>query len=344
MLDFLTIMKAHGYYQDARWNRSDFKYTFESGSIIEFFGVEQPKKVHGPRRDRLFINECNNVSFQVFEQLEVRTRQTIFLDWNPTNEFWFYTDVMGKRDDVDHVILTYKDNEGLESSIVASIEQRRTRKGWWKVYGEGQLGEVEGKIYRDWQPIDEIPHEAKLVRGGQDFGYSSDPAAAVNVYGWNGALIIDEVMFQKGLQNKQIADIWLNVEDRTLIIGDSSEPKSIDEIYSYGVQIIGATKGRDSVRFGIQVVQGKRIFVTRRSVNVWKEYRNYLWETDRNGKVLTTPEHEWSHSMDAIRYAIASLEPDPLKVEPEYEQQPYEPTSEYERSGFSQDNDSMHAV
>lgn len=306
--DFLAIMMDHGYYKDNLWNKTDYTYTFETGSKIEFFSVDQPGKVRGPRRDRLFINEANNIPYEAFDQLEVRTKEFIFLDWNPTNEYWFYDQVVGKRDDYEHVILTYKDNEGLSKEIVDSIEQRKERKGWWDVYGLGLLGEVEGKIYKDWAIIDDVPHASRLERRGLDFGYSNDPSAIVDVYYQDGGYILDETLFQKGMSNKQIADTILNSRiPQTLVIADSAEPKSIDEIKSYGVNILPAEKGPDSVNSGIQLVQAQRISVTKRSTNIIKEYRNYLWETDKDGKVLNIPEHTWSHSMDAIRYALTSL-------------------------------------
>lgn len=306
MRDFLLILKEHRYYNDNRWNKSDYTYTFETGSKIEFFSADQPGKVRGPRRDRLFVNEANNIPFETFEQLEVRTKEFIFLDWNPTNEFWFYEEVKDRRDDIDYIILTYRDNEALDQAIVASIEQRKGRKGWWQVYGEGQLGEVEGKIYRDWQIIDEIPHEARLERYGLDFGYSNDPSAIVALYYYNGGYIVDEVTFLKGLSNKQIADTLLNLK-QALVVADSAEPKSVDEIKSYGLNIVGAEKGKDSVSYGIQLVQDQQMSITKQSVNVIKEYRNYLWMTDKDGKILNEPEHTYSHSMDAIRYAISSI-------------------------------------
>lgn len=303
--DFLNIMQEHNYYDDKRWNKTDYTYTFETGSKIEFFSVDQPGKVRGPRRDRLFINEANNVPYESFDQLEVRTKEFIFLDWNPTNEFWFYEEVV-KRSDVEHLILTYRDNEGLSREIVDSIEQRKDRKGWWQVYGEGLLGEVEGKIYKDWAILDEIPHHARLERYGLDFGYSNDPSAIVAIYYYDGGYILDEITFLKGLSNKQIADTILN-QPQALVIADSAEPKSIDEIKAHGVNIQAAEKGADSVRNGIQLVQDQRISMTKRSTNIIKEYRNYLWETDRDGKILNEPEHTFSHSMDAIRYALTSL-------------------------------------
>jgi phage terminase large subunit len=310
MRDFLGILKEHGYYKDSRWDMTNSVYTFETGSQIEFFSVDQPQKVRGARRDRLFINEANNIPFMAFEELEVRTKQFVFIDWNPTNEFWYYTNVKGERNDVEEMTLTYLDNEALSAEIVASIETRKNRLGWWKVYGLGQLGEVEGRIYTGWNlEQDGIPHEARLERYGIDFGYTNDPTAIVAIYYYNGGYILDEIAYQKGLSNKQIADIIINQPRKALSIADSAEPKSIDEIKSFGVLIQPTVKGKDSVRNGIQVVQDQQISVTRQSTNIIKEYRNYLWETDLDGKILNEPEHTWSHSMDAIRYGLTSIAP-----------------------------------
>lgn len=306
MRDFRNIMQEHNYWKDANWNATDSIYTFETGSQIEFFSTDNGDKLRGARRNRLFINEANNVTFDAFEQLEIRTSDFVYLDWNPSNEFWFYTEILGKRDDVEHIILTYKDNEALDKAIVDALEQRRERVGWWQVYGLGQLGEVEGKIYKNWKIIDEIPHEARLERYGLDFGYSNDPTSIVAVYYYNGGYILDEITFQKGLSNKQIADILKN-HDTALVIADSAEPKSIDEIAMYGVSISGAKKGADSIRNGISVVQAQRVSMTKRSTNIIKEYRNFLWATDKNGKILNEPESGFDHSMDAIRYAIETI-------------------------------------
>lgn len=305
--DFLMIMKEHNYFKDDLWNISDSTYTFETGSKLEFFSADQPDKLRGARRDRLFINEANNVSLDSFEQLEVRTKEFVFLDWNPTNEFWFYTDVLDKRQDVEHIILTYKDNEALSPEIIASIEQRKNRKSWWDVYGLGLLGEVEGKIYKDWQIVDGVPHEARLERRGLDFGYSNDPSAIIDIYKYNGGYILDEILYKKGQSNKQLADVILNQQNECLIIADSAEPKSIDEMKLYGVSILPALKGRGSIVSGIQFVQGQKISMTKRSVNLIAEYRNYLWMTNKNGKIINEPEGGFDHALDAVRYALNSI-------------------------------------
>lgn len=303
MRDFLNIMEEHHYFKTDRWNKTDCIYTFETGARIEFFSADQPGKVRGPRRDILFINEANNITYEVYTQLEIRTKDVIWLDWNPVTEFWFYSDVKDQPN-TDFLTLTYKDNEALDPQIIQAIESRQGNKNWWAVYGLGQLGEVEGKIFRDWKlDIDEIPHEARLERYGLDFGYSNDPSAIVAIYYYNGGFILDEVLYQKGLSNKQLADV-LNNLDKATVKADSAEPKSIDEMKLYGINIIPAQKGPGSVLQGIQFVQGQRISVTKRSINLIKEYRNYLWQTDKDGKIINEPEGMWNHCMDALRYGL----------------------------------------
>lgn len=306
MLDFQNIMKQHGYWDDDSWLKTPrATYTFNTGSSIEFISVDKYSKAHGPRRDYLFINEANNLAYNIADQLITRTREIVWLDWNPTSEFWFYTEMLGKRGDVDFVTLTYLDNEALDEGTKREIISHKDNKAWWKVYGEGQLGEVEGRIYTGWQIIDEIPHEARLERYGLDFGYTNDPTGIVAVYVYNGGYILDEVTYLKGLTNKDVADILKN-KDRALVIADSAEPKSIDEISTYGVNIQPTVKGQDSVLHGIQYVQQQRISITKRSVNLLKEYRNYLWEEDRDGNIINTPIGFNDHLLDGVRYAINS--------------------------------------
>lgn len=306
--DFLSIMEEHGYYKEANWNRSDFIYTFETGCKIEFFSADTPDKVRGPRREILFINECNNVSFETYTQLAIRTNETIILDYNPVQQFWVHDEIMPKIDH-DFLILTYLDNEGLPDTIKQEIESRKANKYFWTVYGLGQLGEVEGLIYPGWKEVDEIPREARLERRWLDYGYTNDPTAIGDMYYLNGALYLDEVAYQKGLSNKQIADVILNQSRKVPVVADSAEPKSNDELRSYGITVLDADKGRDSVNAGIQLVQDQDVFVTKRSVNIIKERRNYMWLKDKNDRVVNEPSPIFNHHMDGIRYAARSLVP-----------------------------------
>jgi len=325
MLDFENIMKDRGYWKDERWHKTDHAYTFETGNKLEFFSVDTYGKAHGPRRDILFINEANNLQYNIVDQLITRTRDTVWLDWNPSEEFWFYTEMLPNREDVDFITLTYKDNEALDENTIKEIESHRNNKSWWTVYGEGKLGQKEENIYKDWLIIEEIPHEARLVRRGLDFGYSNDPTATIAIYKYNGGWILDEEIYQKGLSNREIYEIIKNLEDsKTLLIADSAEPKSIDELRAYGLNILPANKGKDSVNSGIQRVQDQRISITKRSTNTIKEYRNYRWEKDKTDKVLNIPRDAFNHAMDAIRYAIETLI-DREEI-PDYIQPPYQPT------------------
>jgi phage terminase large subunit len=310
--DFKSILQQHNYWQDNRWNATDHTYTFETGSTIEFFSADQPGKARGPRRDRLFGNEVNNWpnGREIWDQLEVRTRQEAWADWNPTYEYFMYEIMKERPNDVDFVTLTYLDNEALEPAIVQSIEARKGNKAWWTVYGLGQLGEVEGRIYTDWAILDEVPHEARLERRGMDFGYSADPAAIVDVYYYNGGYILDEQLYRKGMQNKALADVLNNLEKpNTIVIADSAEPKSIDEMRLYGVNVLGAQKGQGSLNQGIQYVQAQRISMTKRSVNLIREYRSYMWMFDKDGLQLDKPEPGNDHALDAARYALENLKP-----------------------------------
>ena len=316
MLDFEMIMKDRGYWDDARWNKTKHTYTFETGSRIEFFSVDTYGKAHGPRRDILFINEANNLQYNIVDQLIVRTRKIVWMDWNPSEEFWFYTEMLNRRDDIDFITLTYLDNEALDDVTLQEILSHRHNKQWWTVYGEGKLGEIEGRIYTGWQLIDDIPHEARLERRGLDFGYSNDPSAIVDIYYYNGGFILDEKLYQKGFSNQSLATYLMNMENpNTLLIADSAEPKSIDELRLYGVQVLPANKGQGSVNQGIKYMQSQRISVTKSSVNLIKEYRQYFWKFDKDGRQLNIPEDGNDHLLDAARYAFESMRPQEVKQE-----------------------------
>lgn len=222
------------------------------------------------------------------------------------------------------IISDYHDNKKniAEASIIQYEAYKESKPSHYYNMIKGYVPEtVKGKIFNGWAVIDSIPHEARLERYGMDFGYSNDPTAIVAIYRYNGGFILDEIVYQKGLSNKQIADI-LNTHQKVLCIADSAEPKSIDEIMSYGVYIMGSQKGQGSVNQGIQYVQDQRISITRRSVHGLEEYENYAWKIDKDGIVLNTPAPGWDHFMDAVRYGMESLKP---TRDPVYEQPAYKP-------------------
>lgn len=319
MKDFLKIMKATGRYIDKHWHRTTFTYTFSNGSYIEFFSADQEDKVRGPRRNILYINECNNINFETYHQLAIRTSKEIWLDFNPSNEFWCYTELKDD-DDVEWLTLTYKDNQGLAASIIKEIEKAKYKAyhnpdlenpdiesniksvywaNWWRVYGLGMLGSLDGVIFQNWQQIDSIPEDARLVGSGLDFGFTNDPTAIIDVYEWNGKRILDERCFRTGMVN---SDISPYLRQNTITYADSAEPKSIEEIRRMGVMIKGVTKGSDSILFGIQVMQRQEYLITSRSVNLIKEFRSYCWDKDKQGNKINKPIDDFNHGIDAVRY------------------------------------------
>jgi phage terminase large subunit len=305
MKDFLKLMKLTNRYVDAHWNRSLLTYTFANGSYIEFFSADMDDKLRGARRNILYVNEANNVTFEAYLQLSIRTNKEIYIDFNPTQEFWAHTEVV-PQEDADFLILNYKDNEALDENIVKEIESAKEKaktssywENWWKVYGLGQIGSLQGAVFNNWKQIDKIPEEAKLIGIGLDFGYTNDPTAIVEVYNWNGQRIINELCYRSGMLNTDIAKI---LPSNVPIYADSSEPKSIEEIRRFGKTIRGVTKGKDSINYGIQVMQSQEYLVTSNSTNLIKELRGYIWDTDKSGTKLNKPIDYNNHGLDALRY------------------------------------------
>jgi phage terminase large subunit len=303
--DCLKILKDTGRYNDNQFNRSLLKYEFLNGSYIEFFSVDDGSKLRGARRDILYCNEVNNISFEAFNELSIRTKKEIFLDYNPSNEFWVHENLQNDPD-AEMIILTYKDNDALDQRIVKEIEKAREKaktsdywSNWWKVYGLGQIGSLQGAVFTNYKTIDKIPAEAKLIGLGVDFGYTNDPTAIVEVYKWNDQRIVNEICYQTGLINSEIAK---KLPDGLICYADSAEPKSIAEIRLHNKMIKGATKGKDSIMHGIQLMQGQQYLITSQSINLINELRSYVWDVDRAGKTLNKPAGGRDHLIDALRY------------------------------------------
>lgn len=311
MKDFLKLMDWTGRYIDSNWNRTLLTYTFANGSFIEFFSADQEAKLRGARRNILYVNEANNLSFEAYHQLSIRTSDLIWLDFNPTAEFWAHTEVL-KEDDAELIVLTYKDNESLSESIIRDIESAKEKaktstywENWWKVYGLGEVGSVQGTIFSNWQTIDTIPNDAGLLGIGLDFGYSVDPTACIGIYKYNDSFILHELIYQKELSNRNIFDLIKS--EPTMVICDSAEPKSIAELQSYGLKCMGALKGKDSILHGIQLIQQQSLLVTKTSTNLIKELRGYVWATDRDNKPTGNPIDINNHLMDAMRYGFTHI-------------------------------------
>ena len=309
--DFKKIMAFTGRWRAEGWNSTLLTYRFTNGSYIEFFSAEQEEKLRGARRQVLYINECNNISFEAYHQLAIRTSEDIWLDFNPTAEFWAHTEV-ARDADSELIILTYKDNEALPETIITEIEAARDKakdsaywENWVRVYVEGQIGSLQGAIFSTFEQVkQEEINDAQLLALGLDWGFTNDPTALVAVYRKDGKVLLHELIYEAGLTNQDIGERMkaLGVNKSHEIIADSAEPKSIEELRRMGFRMTAAVKGTDSVRQGIDILQRHDLAVTETSLNLIKELRNYKWATDKAGKTLNEPIDAWNHICDAARY------------------------------------------
>lgn len=314
--DFQKVMKETNRWDDSRWSGTDHIYKFSNGSVLEFMSIDK-MSARGPRRDVLFVNEANGISYEVFDQLASRTRDFAIIDYNPSSKFWAHERLVEERKkDTSFLILTYIDNEALGDRERANIESRKPKRGeepsnWWTVYGLGQIGTLEGNVYSGWEESQyaaNIKKHGILVRYGLDFGFSNDESALVGIYEMpDGGLGITEEVYQKGLLGSQYAPLFesIDLDPNVLIVADAARPEIISEIKQAGYRIVGADKNAGSVLRGIDRVQQRQIVYSGK--NLKQEYLSYAWRKKRSGEILDEPQDGNDHLMDALRYAIDDL-------------------------------------
>lgn len=319
---FKTVMEFTNRWIERNWNASTLTYTFTNKSRIQFksFDTEGKAKASG-KRDILFLNEANHIGYKIADALMIRSKET-YIDYNPDNEFWVHTEVLTQPNS-EFLLLTYEDNEGLPKETLEDLLIKKNKAffnvsvtddkildsknvkssywaNWWKVYGMGLIGSLEGVIFNNWKIVPEIPNDAKYIRSAIDFGYTNDPTGVVDKYEIDGIPIYDEQLYETGLTNPQISK---RVSKDRFYICDSAEPKSIQELKNLGLKTDGAIKGNDSIKFGIQTIQNYETFyVTERSLNLINELRKYKWQTDKEGNSLNVPIDDYNHLIDPIRY------------------------------------------
>lgn len=300
--DFREMLVADGLWVHKNWNATDKIYKVNE-SVIEFFSVDNPAKVHGPSRDILYVNECINVEYEVYRQLAIRTTGTIFLDCNPCYEFWLDKKVL-TQPNARLIHSTYRDNEYLTPEQIREIESNRADAAWWQVYGEGLTGSMSGVVIGNWDIVEAMPDSYKRRWIGIDFGFTNDPTAIVDIRLAGGELWIDELLYARGYDNLMITNYLASsgVGHDIPIVADCAEPKSIREIASQGWRIEPAQKGKDSVRTGIAILNRYRKHISARSKNIIDEYHSYRWQTNEFGDATNIPVDRYNHAIDAQRY------------------------------------------
>jgi phage terminase large subunit len=314
---FQDFMFNEGRWREDCWLGNPMQYTLPNRSKLQFksFDSEGKAKASG-KREILFINEANHVPFAIADALMIRTTREVWIDFNADSEFWGHTELL-KEPNTDFLKLTYLDNESIPSGTLekmltrkakAEQEEREGRKGywwnWWQVYGLGEIGRLQGVVFNNWSEIERVPDGARFIGYGVDFGYTNDPTTVVKGYEYNGQRIYDEVVYQTGLLNNDIADLLKanGITKRDIGYADSADPKSIADINRYGFRLKPVVKGADSIMYGVGLMQEQPFKITSRSLNFKKELNNYCWAKDKDGSEINKPIDAFNHAIDAARY------------------------------------------
>ena len=305
--DFKKIMQWTGNWKEEQYNRSSMTYNFVNGSFIEYFSVDNPSKLRGARRHILFINECNNIDFESYQQLAIRTSKFIYLDFNPTGEFWVNTELENAKDS-QKVILTYLDNEAAPKAAVDEILKAKAKaetgnkywKNWFDVYGLGLRGKLSGAIYENWE-LGKFQTIGKTVLG-QDFGFSNDPSTLLktNIDKKNKIIYVEECFYLTKLTATQLGDLNAKHAGKDLIVADSADPRLIDSLKQY-CNIVPAIKGQGSIVYGIAMIQDYKLVIDPESKNLINELKNYVWLEKKS----QTPISKFDHLLDALRYSVS---------------------------------------
>ena len=307
MRDFMDILKEYDIYRSGFHNKSNSEYLL-FGNLIEFISLDQPQKVRGRKRNLLYANEINELTWEDWQQLIFRTNDKIVGDFNPSDEYhWLYDKVI-PRNDCQFFQTTYKDNPYLENTLISEIERlKETDEQYWQIYGLGERATSVNTIF-NYIEVKQIPEDAKLISYGMDFGYSNDPTTLVSVYSKDYNLYIKEHLYRTQMTTQDI-NVFLREQNllRNPIYADSAEPRLIAELRRMGHNIFPSIKGKDSINAGIDLLKRYKLHITSDSNNAIQEFRNYKWKIDKSGKLINIPEDKHNHCIDPCRYATYSL-------------------------------------
>lgn len=286
------------------YNKSERLFEFKNGTIVEFKSYSDAQDAKSGKRDYLFVNEANGISWDIYSELALRTRKRIYIDYNPNVNFWVHEQLLGQPG-VQLIISDHRHNPFVESDTRKKIESlKNTDPERWKVYARGLTGKVSGLVLDNWHICESIPQGARLVAAGLDFGFTNDETGCIQVYKQNGELWVEELIYETGLTNPDISRKLTDtgVSKGTEIIADSAEPKSIEELRRMGWRVTPARKGADSIKISIDILKRYRLNITRKSINLREELGRYKWKAGRTGRILNEPEDKWNHLIDPLRY------------------------------------------
>ena len=302
MRDFFDILRKYELYSEDNHSKSANEYILND-NLIEFISLDQPQKIRGRKRDLLFINEANELTYEDWQQLVFRTSGRIILDFNPSDEYSWIYDKVQTREDCDFYITTYKDNPFLDSAIVEEIERlKETDETYWQIYGLGQRGISKATIFQFQES--EIPDDAEFLSYGMDFGFN-DPTTFVEVYRKENSLYARELLYRTNMTGYDMAKYLKAIELKGIIYADSARPEIIEELRRMGLPIRPTKKGANSVHAGIDVLKRHKLNVI--GDNFVQEMRNYKWVEDRSGKLTNIPQDGNDHLIDAFRYATYNV-------------------------------------
>ena len=306
--DMPKICEQYGIDFSEHYKESDRQFKAGKGTI-NFLAFDKLGKAHGGRRDILYMNEANHLNYNIVEQLMVRTRDKIFIDYNPTGAFWVHTKILKEQPEKAELIKsTYKDNPFLEQEIIEMIESKKGNNNFWRVYGLGELGIAEGLIFDNFEELNFDKNMFDRYYNGIDWGFSQDPFAFVRCAIHNDCLYICDEIYQRGLLNPVSAPMVKAIIGNEYVYCDCAEPKSIAEYQSLGVNALPCQKGAGSVETGIKHLQYyKKIYIHPDCPNALDNFRNYQWKRDKNGQEMRVPEGGFDHVPDAIRYALNDI-------------------------------------
>lgn len=327
MSDFMSILNETNLISGFTYNIAESVGKFSNGSIIKFRGVDTMRG-HGPRRDLLYVNEANRIDWETYRQLAKRTRSWRIIDFNPVNEFWAHTELVNHPErgkNTSFIKVNYLDNEALDADTVSDIEEERGdgTSNWWRVYGLGEIGSLEGNVYEGWCSYspEDMNKNAKLVRYGVDFGFSNDPTAVIAVYeDENKGIWLKQELCETKLLTPQLVERLKKIIEQdgdALFVCDNARPEIIAELQANGIRAIGCNKTpgekMNGKRYNIELVQRRKVYYLASDKELEREYLTYAWRKKKTGEILDEPMDGNDHCMDAIAYAVRDLERKPIQ-------------------------------